>query len=169
MLRAIHIFPEFSNLHSIDDLRSKYDPLVSLIPPHVTLVFPFESGISTEVLEEHLRESTVGLKPFRIVMMGVTGAEGEYLFLNVKVGNDQIIQLHDKLYTGLLKQYLYRSLTYTPHLTVGRIKDKQKFESALAETEDWNHKFKTTVHEIVVESIDEREKSIIEIKVPLLP
>ncbi len=168
MLRAIHIFPGFSNLHSINAIRAKYDPLADLIPPHVTLVFPFESNISTEVLEEHLHESTVGSHPFRIVLTGITGAEGEYLFLNVKVGNDQIIQLHDKLYSGLLKQYLYRSLTYTPHLTVGRIRDKRMFETALAETEEWNQVFETTVHEIIVENIDERKNYSVEMKVPLL-
>jgi 2'-5' RNA ligase len=169
VLRAIHIFPEFSNLYSINAIRAKYDPLANLIPPHVTLVFPFESNVSTEVLAEHMKESTGTLKPFRIVMTGVTGAEGEYLFLNVKVGNDQIIQLHDKLYTGVLRQYLYRNLTYTPHLTIGRVKDKQTFEFALAETDDLNEIFETTVHEIVVESIDKCENSITETKVPLLP
>ncbi|QSO45638.1 2'-5' RNA ligase family protein [Alicyclobacillus mengziensis] len=169
MLRAIHLFPEFSNGHSINAIREKYDPLADLISPHVTLVFPFECDVSTEALALHLQESMVGLKPFRIVMTGVTGADGEYLFLNVKVGNDQIIQLHDKLYTGLLKQYLHRSLTYTPHLTIGRLKDKQIFEFALTETENWNEVFETTVHQVVVERIDEHENSIIEMKVPLIP
>ncbi|WDL95904.1 2'-5' RNA ligase family protein [Alicyclobacillus sp. ALC3] len=167
MLRAIHIFPYFDNLHSINAIRAKYDPLADLIPPHVTLVFPFESNISKEVLEEHLHEATVGSHPFRIAMTGVTGAEGEYLFLNVKVGNDHIIQLHDKLYSGLLKQYLYRSLTYTPHLTVGRIMDKRMFEIALAKTEEWNEVFETTVREITVESIDERKNYTVEMTVPL--
>lgn len=162
------MFPEFSNQHSINAIREKYDPLADLIPPHVTLVFPFESHVSTDALAVHLQEAMVGLKPFRIVLSGVTGADGEYLFLNVKVGNDQIIRLHDKLYTGFLKQYLHRSLTYTPHLTVGRVKDKQIFEFALAETEDWNEVFQTTVNQVVVERIDEHGNSIIEIKVPLL-
>ncbi|WP_258111578.1 2'-5' RNA ligase family protein [Alicyclobacillus sp. SP_1] len=169
MLRAIHLFPEFSNEHSIKRIRAKYDPLADLIPPHVTLVFPFESDVSTEALTVHLQKSVVGLKPFPIVMIGLTGAEGEYLFLNLKGGNDQIIQLHDKLYTGLLKQHLCRSQTYTPHLTVGRVNDKQLFEFALTETENWNEVFQTTVNQVVVERIDEHEKSIIEIKVPLLP
>lgn len=169
LLRAIHLFPEFSNEHCINAIRSKYDPLADLIPPHVTLVFPFESDLSTEALAVHLQESMVGLKSFRLVMTGVAGADGEYLFLNVKVGNDQIIELHDKLYTGLLKQYLHRSLAYAPHLTIGRVKDKQIFEFALAETEDWNEVFETTVHQVVVERIDEHENSIIEIKAPLLP
>ena len=143
MLRAIHLFPKFSNLHSINALRARYDPLVNLIPPHMTLVFPFKSEIASDALREHVKQSTVGLKPFRIVLADVSGAGDEYLFLNVKLGNDQIIQLHDKLYTGMLRQYLNRSLTYTPHLTVGRIKNKRTFASALAETEHWNEVFET--------------------------
>jgi len=167
VLRTIHIFPEFTNVHSINAIRSKYDPLAHLIPPHVTLVFPFESNVSTEVLVEHVQESMTGLKPFRLVMTGVTGAEGECLFLNVKVGNDEIIQLHDKMYSGLLQRYLYRSLTYTPHLTVGRVKDRQRFESALEETESWYDIFETTVHQVVIERIGENEDSIIETLVAL--
>ncbi len=110
MLRAIHIFPEFLNARSIDTLRAKYDPLFSLIQPHVTLVFPFESTVTIEALTQPLQESVIGLKSFHIILEGVTGAAEEYLFLNVKVGNDQIIELHDRLYSGLLKPYLNRTL-----------------------------------------------------------
>lgn len=169
MLRAIHIFPEFSNSHFIKDLRAKYDPLASLIPPHVTLVFPFESIITTDALRDHLQKSTFGLKSFDLVLKGITGAEQEYLFLNVKVGNNEIIQLHDELYTGTLKQYLNRSLTYIPHLTVGRLTDKKAFEIALAETEQFNEAFETKVHEIAVENIDSYGRSTIEMKVPFCP
>lgn len=95
----------------IDALRAKYDPLVHLIPPHITLVFPFNSDITTNLLNEHLQQCLVGVKPFRLVLAGIIGAEDEYLFLNVKVGNDAIIQLHDRLYTGILREYLNRSLT----------------------------------------------------------
>lgn len=117
IVKGYSFVTKFFNQNFIKAIRAKYDPLADLIPPHVTLVFPFESDVSTEVLSVHLQNSVVGLKPFRLVMTGVTGADGEYLFLNVKVGNDQIIQLHDRLYTGLLKEYLRRSLTYIPHLT----------------------------------------------------
>ena len=154
-------------MESIDNLRAKYDPLFSLIQPHVTLVFPFESTITTAVLAQHVQDSVMGLHPFNIVLKGVTGSEEEYLFLNVKVGNDQIIELHDKLYSGLLKQYLNRTLTYTPHLTVGRLKNKETFQSAVAETEHFNEIFEATVHEIVVENIDESGKSTMELKIPL--
>jgi 2'-5' RNA ligase len=107
------------------------------------------------------------LNPFHIVLKGVTGSENEYLFLNVKVGNDQIIELHDRLYSGLLKQYLNRTVAYIPHLTVGRFKDKQSFKLAVTGTENFNETFETMIHEIVVERINPTGKSIIELKISL--
>ena len=43
MLWAIHVFPEFEGLDVIEAVRAELDPLFGLIPPHVTLVFPFEA------------------------------------------------------------------------------------------------------------------------------
>ncbi|MFB5189170.1 2'-5' RNA ligase family protein [Alicyclobacillus fastidiosus] len=169
MLSAIHIFPAFRNHRSVDLLRAKYDPLFSLIPPHITLVFPFESTMTLDDLTEHIRTCIVGMKPFRIAMTGITGADGAYLFLNVKVGNDPMIELHDRLYTGILRKYLNRSFTYSPHLTVGHIHDKQLYESALLETAQFNEAFETVVHEIALERIDETGRSTVERKIPLLP
>lgn len=93
----------------------------------------------------------------------------EYLSLNVKVGNDAVIELHDRLYTGILSGYLNRSLTFTPHLTVGRIQDPHILARALAETEHVDEIFETTIHEVLVETIDERGESTIEISVLLNP
>lgn len=168
MLRAIHLIPEFSNSQSIDALRCKYDPLVHKISPHVTLVFPFESDLTVEVLTKHVIQSTMDIKPFRFVLAGATGTADGYLFMNVKVGNDEVIQLHDKLYTGILKPFLNRSLTYTPHVTIGRTSDKRTFACALAETEHWNDIFETTIHDIVLETIDEHGNSMVDCKLPLL-
>lgn len=169
VLRAIHIFPAFENIDSINMLRASYDPLANFIPPHITLVFPFESGeISSDGLTAHVQEATADLRPFSVALRGVTGAEGGYLFLNVKIGNDHIIQLHDRLYSGILRPYLYRHLTYVPHLTVGRIQDPGEFEAALEQTVDWNETFETTVHEFVVERIEDDGTSVEELSVPLL-
>jgi 2'-5' RNA ligase len=166
--RAIHIFPKFSNIELINEMRQKYDPLAHLVPPHITLVFPFESEIAYEALAAHAWTCLSKKKPFHIMLRGVSGADEEYLFLNVKVGNDEIIALHDELYTGVLKDYLNRRLIFTPHLTVGRTKDKRSFLSALNETYDWNEVFETTVNEVMIERIGENQKSTILLRVPLL-
>jgi 2'-5' RNA ligase len=167
VLRAIHIFPEFSKAAAIDRLREKYDPLFHLIRPHITLVFPFDSDIPTHALEKHVQNAVIGHSPFRIVLQGITGAPGRYLFLNVKVGNDQIIALHDTLYTGLLKPYLNRTLPYVPHLTVGCLSDEHSFQNALVETGEFSETFDTIVEEVVTEVIESSGRSVVELRIPL--
>lgn len=39
-IRTIMIFPEFTNIELINQLRVKYDPLFNKVRPHITLVFP---------------------------------------------------------------------------------------------------------------------------------
>jgi len=130
--RAIVSFPELPEASPIFELRRRFDPLAELIPPHITLVFPFDSELTTEQLRDHVHRSVRGLAPFAVRLSQITGSEGEYLFLNVKLGNDAIIALHDRLYTGPLKRHLAVEHTFTPHLTVGRIADPVAFRDALA-------------------------------------
>ncbi|MFD1675060.1 2'-5' RNA ligase family protein [Alicyclobacillus fodiniaquatilis] len=161
-LRAIHIFPKFIDARPIHEIRAKYDGLHSFIAPHVTLVFPFVSDITSAALEQHVQNAVRAISPFALVLQSVTGAEGGYLFLNVKRGNDEIIKLHDQLYTGLLRNFLNRNLTYMPHLTVGRIEDASVFQLALSETESFVTPFATTVDEIAIESIADNGASTME-------
>lgn len=160
--RSIIIFPEFSNINKVDELRRKFDPLYRLIKPHITVVFPFESDIKRNDLKNHIIEALIGIKSFKILLKGITGTPDGYLFLNVKKGNDEIIEIHDRLYSGILKKFLQREFTYFPHMTIGRIEDKSGLEQALKETEDFNDIFETRVEKIYVEVIDESEKSAIE-------
>lgn len=55
-----------------------------------------------------------GIKKFSIQLKEFTGDfRNGYLFLNIKKENDHIIELHDKLYSGILDVFLYRKATYT--------------------------------------------------------
>ena len=161
-MRAIHLFPAFAGMDKLQALREKFDPLAALIPPHLTLVFPFESPMSREELREHVRVALQGMKPFLLRMQGVTGADGGYLFLNVKRGNDEIVELHDRLYAGALRPFLRRDVTYVPHLTLGRLPDAEAFLQALEETERLEDVFETTVTEVVIEAIGRNEESVLE-------
>lgn len=51
--RCIMIFPEFENMSVINGIRDKYDPLAKYVRPHITLVFPFQSDISSIELKKH--------------------------------------------------------------------------------------------------------------------
>lgn len=131
--RSIILIPDFKNINTLQEIREAYDPLYSLIPPHITLVFPFTSDITTAQLYEHVSNKTRSIQPFDITLSGITGTPDHYLFLNVKQGNDQIISLHDLLYSDLLAQFKNNSYTYLPHITVGRLATQDRMVQALKE------------------------------------
>lgn len=118
------------------------------IDPHITLVFPFASTLSQGNLLAHIKEVGAANVPFELELRGVTGQQDEWLFLNVKRGNDHLIALHDQLYSGLLAPYLQPRYTYVPHLTVGHLAPGQPFENALRDAASLADTFRTVVHEI---------------------
>lgn len=160
--RSICIFPEFNNVQEIEELREKYDPLHSFIPPHITLVHPFKSNLTQHELIEHINSCLVGIKPFEIRLQNVSGSEGHYLFLNVKKGNDSIIELRDRLYEGILEKFLVRDISYIPHVTVGKLTTETALKEALNGTANFNTSYTTTVTKIVVERIADDGTSEIE-------
>lgn len=168
--RCIMIFPSFANLDVIEEIRSKHDPLFHCVGAHITLVFPFQGEIATEALSRHIKASISGVKPFRLVMQGVSGAEGGFLFLNVAQGGKELNELHRRLYTGLLQSYyppFLRKNHFLPHLTVGRINDETEWMRAAHSYRSMKEQFEDTVTEISVEVIDEQEYSTIELTIPL--
>ena len=170
--RCIMIFPEFNNGQVIDKVRELYDPLAKHVRPHITLVFPFDSEIETTELKEHISSVLSKVKSFEIILNGITPVNsfGNYLFLNIQKGNDEIVHLHKRLYTGILEKYYPDWLianTFLPHMTVGNLETEEEFEKASNETNNIVDSFKTTVNKISVEIIDKNEDSIIEIEVNL--
>lgn len=166
------IFPTFENGQVIDKIRELYDPLASCVRPHITIVFPFDSFIETVELREHLSSVLTDIAPFEIILKGITPTNnfGKYLFLNIQKGRDEIIELHKRLYTGILQNYYpewLKGKDFFPHMTVGSFDSQEQFEAAISETRNIDDTFKTIVNEISVEIIDENENSIIETTIPL--
>jgi len=126
--RSILIFPKFANKKTIDDIRSKYDPLANNVRPHISLVFPFESDITTEELKKHVIHSIKDVNSFEVCLKGVVSqrASSSYLFLNVVEGDKDIIEIHKRLYSGILTQFLpdfLKGNSFWPHMTIGNIYD----------------------------------------------
>jgi 2'-5' RNA ligase len=155
--RAIVVFPKFENVYHIKQLRNQFDPLALTIEPHITLVFPFESDLSTEQLRPHIQQAIQGIRSFPVQLHGITGSESEYLFLNVKHGNDEIIELHDRLYSGLLTEHLCAEHTYVPHLTIGRLNNKATFLTALETAQKMSAIFQTIIEEVSVYRVDDKK------------
>lgn len=170
--RCIMIFPEFSNVSVIDEIRAKYDPLAHHVRPHITLVFPFQSDISTSELKAHLENVLSEIEPFVITLQGITAAQsfGSYLFLEITEGTEKLVEIHKRLYTGLLESIQPQWLKaggYHPHMTVGKVADEKEYKAAIEDVRDIKNVFASLVKKISVEIIDENEDSIIEIEIPL--
>lgn len=157
---AIVIFPDFAPQQRdiIDRIRAAYDPLATTIEPHITLVFPFTAPLSTDELLAHMRSSAATIAPFEITLRGITGEQDQWLFLNVKRGNDPIIALHDQLYSGPLAPYHIPRYTYVPHLTVGHLAPGPHFDAALHEVNSLAETFHTTAREITAYRIAGNER-----------
>lgn len=157
---AVVIFPDFAPAQReiIDRIRAAYDPLATTIDPHITLVFPFTAPLPKDVLLAHMRSSAAAIAPFEITLRGITGEQDEWLFLNIKRGNDHIIALHDQLYSGPLAPYLEPRYTYVPHLTVGHLAPGARFDAALRETNSLAETFHTTARAITAYRIAGNEQ-----------
>ncbi|MDP4147682.1 MAG: 2'-5' RNA ligase family protein [Bacillota bacterium] len=161
--RTIMIFPEFENVNVINDIRKKYDSLADLVLPHITLVFPFDSDMTNEELNIHLKEILSYVLSFKIELEGFSKQQdryGNYLFLNVGQGMDVIKSIHDVLYKDKLKKF-DAGYDYVPHMTVGKVFSVELIDKAFDDVNKCKDKFSTVVKKISVEMIGEHEESII--------
>ena len=119
---AVVFFPQ--NLpREIQNFRKKYDFKWNLIPPHITLVFPFNSSDETAILG-HIKKKIVAIKPFDIAVDTYKKSHDNYLYLTFKKGVSELTHIHDILYTAILEQNLKTDITYEPHLTIGNFQNE---------------------------------------------
>ena len=164
--RTIMIFPEFENMDIIDRIRDKYDPLARLVRPHITLVFPFENEMSNEAIEEILIKRLYDVKPFEIVLNGISlqvDKYGNFLLLDVQKGEEDICYIHEVLCKSEFKQF-DSDIRYKPHITIGKFQTEKELNNAYNDLKNLDESFTTIVNKISVEVIGKNEESIIVIE-----
>lgn len=153
--RVVVAFPKIQSVNEWDEIlsvRDRFDPLARKVPAHITLVFPFHSAMTNFELEAHLRELVARSRRFGVVLRGITAHENEYLLLSLRRGNDEVMQLHDLLYSGALASHHVRRHTFVPHVTVGRVRPEQLAE-ALDATAGLNRPIQASIDAITVYAI----------------
>jgi 2'-5' RNA ligase len=116
---ALVHYPKLRN-EKVEKFRKKYDPLVDIIEPHITLIFPLPANqIDESQLVDHINKTLSKWRPFDIHMTGLKKSWDCCLFLLIKEGGNSIIKLHDELYTGILAKYLRKDIEFIPHITLG--------------------------------------------------
>lgn len=122
-LAVVHFIP----LHdpAIEDVRQAYDPTSSLIAAHLTLVFPVPASIGVEGLRSHVQRVAAATASFDIRLRGVQLTADHRIFLLVRDGTEDVVGLHDALYTGILRPHLRSDIPFVPHVTLGLFTERQ--------------------------------------------
>jgi 2'-5' RNA ligase len=123
---AIVAFPVLDAVAIVESVRRRFDPLASMLAAHITLVFPFTSGVGDAELATHIAGAVAGQHAFDITLADISVEDGGYVFLNVEAGVDVLCELHDRLYTGCLEPYFSSAHEYRPHVTIGRLADPEQ-------------------------------------------
>lgn len=164
--RTIMVFPKFENIAIINDIRNKFDPLASLVEPHITIVFPFKSYLRADEIEGWLKIALKDFQKFELELCGVSktsSSYGNYLSLNIQKGCENFIKLNQLLYGDVLSEYK-SSITYNPHLTLWKLSSVEQLDEAYLVVEKMDTRFIAIIDTIAVELIGENQKSIIEIE-----
>jgi len=117
----------------IQGVRKKEDELYfDVVEPHFTLVFPGHSAENEELLA-FVKSLLTDTKPIQFTVRGALVVKDSFndywhTFLVPDEGNSDIIQLHDRLYTGPLKKDLLLEIPFIPHIGIGSSKDSAKMK-----------------------------------------
>ncbi len=168
--RCILIFPKFDNAEVIDDIRRQFDPSYKLIAPHITLVFPFESSIRKQELMEHVSSAVGDMSCFDLKLHGIKRMDGEnfYLMLGVLEGISVISDLHERLYSGILREFKPNwPGGFMPHMTLGQFESNDDLVEAHNNLVHIKEVFNAHICKVSVEIIGRKSESIIEFEYPL--
>ncbi|MCB0193057.1 MAG: 2'-5' RNA ligase family protein [Anaerolineae bacterium] len=117
---------------AVNYYRQKYDPLVTALPPHISILSPFEFSDPPEILYNHLRD--VG-EMFAPIKVSITGWDSyrhiDYqIRLPVLAGKEVIIDLHENVLTGPLRYCPGQDKDYSPHIAIGKFAEQAEQEKA---------------------------------------
>lgn len=108
----------------IQSIRKKYDDYYyNVVEPHFTIVFPV-FNYSTELLSQHIRKISEKTCSVKFSLKTTTIVKDSFsdftcVFLVPDIGNSEIIKLHDKLYTDILRKELRLDIPFIPHIAIG--------------------------------------------------
>ena len=127
MKRVILIEP-IINDNLIESLFNNYNPDSNFANPHICLVFPFESNLTKEDINNILERILNNINSFSIELKGIEASYEEkynYLFLKVKDKDNILHNISNNLYKELGSNATLKGI-YKPHITIAKDKDKNK-------------------------------------------
>jgi 2'-5' RNA ligase len=161
MIYALVHYPNIDT-RRINRFRTKFDPQIDLIAPHITLMFPIPESIRGDVLVCHLENVLSSWQSFPIHLQGCQISSDDYLFLLMQEGNAKTIRLHDEIYTGILADYWRKDIPYVPHLTLGRLnKPSINRDRALQEAEQLSLDYDCVLDKLHLVKVNDERSQIV--------
>jgi 2'-5' RNA ligase len=134
---------------SINPYRQRHDPRYQVTAPHITFIFPVESWIGEQALTQHIPAVLRNWSSINVTLEGISQSHDNLVYLNVTNGNQDLIRLHDQLYTGMLVSYLRQDITYIPHVTLGTLNNINGL-TAMSEAQELNLKFDIVIDKVTL-------------------
>ncbi|MFO7891389.1 MAG: 2'-5' RNA ligase family protein [bacterium] len=157
-------YPEISSedRNWIDSFRKKHDHLFyGIVEPHFTIVFP-TFGICYNDFEQEVLEKTKDTKSFnfniRCAMINNDRlSEYNHIFLSPDEGNSDIVKLHDKLYSGILRKTLRLDVDFYSHIVIGSYTDPEKCKKLIDEINSTSFKISGKISSIDIVSFGDQK------------
>lgn len=112
----------------IDDFRARHDPQAGIVEPHFTLIFACAAVGEADYLA-HVRAVAAHAPAVdfscRYAMLGADPRNTDgYVYLVPDAGHAALSRLHDHLHAGVLAPQRRLDLPFTPHVTIGRCRER---------------------------------------------
>jgi 2'-5' RNA ligase len=168
MYFGLAYYPTIEN-EDFHALRNRYEPYARVMKEHLAFVMPTPESIGRNVLEEHIHSVLRNWEPFTVQITGLFKSWDHWLMLGVKEGREQVMQLHDALYSGVMKPYLRVDLPFEPHVALGyfgknefdvfaRVKhpplDKPRYDAVLEMAKKMHFDFRSKVDRLTLIQFD---------------
>lgn len=142
-------------ISEVDEVRQRYDPGFPKVENHITLVYPFEV-YSRDDLIRHISRALRGFQSFEITLSGLKkSAKDYYLYLLVDKGKEEVVKLHERLNSGLLKGVKNEDMPmYIPHITLGIFDSEEEIDNAVKEISQKEIYFKLDIREVELLSFE---------------
>ncbi|MEI8073080.1 MAG: 2'-5' RNA ligase family protein [Candidatus Saccharibacteria bacterium] len=161
MSLVVIAYPKISqaDLDWVQSVRKEKDKLnYMVIEPHFTFVFPV-ANVDEQEFISHVREKAKDAKAITFTLNKtkvVKDSFNEYwhTFLVPSEGYDEIVKLHDLLYTGSLQKELRLDIPFVPHVGIGSDVDPEKMKQLEEELKAKGLHISGVVDELAIASFD---------------
>jgi len=142
MAYLVLAYPELNraDFERIQSYRKINDELFyKVVEPHFTIVFPVFDISKKEFIDE-IKEKSSAFTKFDFTIRCATINKDAFndwfhAFLVPDEGYSRIVKLHDRLYSGILKDNLRLDIDFVPHIGIGNSKDKYACKRMV---DEWN-------------------------------